>query len=110
MIDWACAAELRKEVGDEDFQEIVGIFLEEADEAVEKLHHANASAGLEDVLHFLKGSALNLGFVTFADLCKDGELMARGGQGPAVDVPAIVACYEASKNQFFSAGVKGSIA
>ena len=34
MIDWACVSELRDEVGVEDFDEVVELFLEEVDEAI----------------------------------------------------------------------------
>ena len=34
MIDWASVSELRDEVGAEDFDEVVELFLEEVDEAI----------------------------------------------------------------------------
>lgn len=34
MIDWNRAAELREEVGAEDFSEVVDLFLEECDDAI----------------------------------------------------------------------------
>ena len=107
MIDWTCAAELRAEVGDEDFREIVGLFLDEADEAIDRLPTVASGPALEELLHFLKGSALNLGFVTFSEMCKDGELKVRGGQADTVDRPAITACYQASKAEFLNAGQSG---
>ena len=37
MIDWARVSELRDEVGAEDFDEVVELFLEEVDEAIAAL-------------------------------------------------------------------------
>lgn len=96
MIDWDRVSELRDEVGAEDFDEVVEIFLDEADAEVAKLPHLSDAPGIEALLHFLKGSALNLGLSEFADRCSAGERLARDG-GTRVDVAAIVACYDASK-------------
>ena len=102
MIDWSCAAELRAEVGEEDFCEIIGLFFDETEEAIAKLRAGPAQAELESLMHFIKGSALNLGFVTLSEVCKDGELQARAGQ--AVDVQGVISCYEQSRDAFFAAG------
>ncbi len=99
MIDWVRLEELREEVGADDFCDVVEIFLEEVDEVVERLH-PDAVATLEDDLHFLKGSALNLGFDDFARLCQAGETAARNGQGATVDVGAIRECYDSSRASF----------
>ena len=37
MIDWTKVTELREEIGDEDFQEVVELFLEEVDGAGEPI-------------------------------------------------------------------------
>lgn len=99
MIDWARVAELRDEIGSDDFAEVVALFLEEADEVVARLPACADAKSLESALHFLKGSALNLGFARLAQLCQEGERLAAGG---AVDVdrPAVAATYEASKTAF----------
>lgn len=96
MIDWTRVAELRTEIGDEDFAEVVTLFLEEADEAVQGLAGCQAARALESTLHFLKGSALNLGFQTLARLCQDGERRAAAGEA-GIDVSAIASAYESSK-------------
>ena len=91
MIDWPRVTELREEVGAEDFGEVVEIFLEEVEEVIGKLEGGDRGQ-LEQDLHFLKGSALNLGFDEFsstlpgwrASLCT-----RRAADG--VDVPAIIA-------------------
>ena len=56
---------------------------------------------LESTVHFLKGSALNLGFSHFSTLCQENETAARGGD--AVDVDALKSSYAASKSEFLEA-------
>jgi hypothetical protein len=59
MIDWIRIDELRDEVGQDDFGDIVGVFFEEAQEALENLRRADTVVTLLGQLHFLQGSALN---------------------------------------------------
>ena len=102
MIDWDRVSELRDEVGAEDFDEVVELFLGEVEsELVDLLEPADAAA-LENRLHFLKGSALNLGFSAFADLCQSGETAAKSGATDGIDLPEIDACYQRSKADFLS--------
>lgn len=100
MIDWERVAQLREEVGPEDFGEVVELFLEEVDEAIRRLTQISVRDRLEEELHFLKGSALNLGFVRFGQLCQEGEKLAARGEEGAVDVGAILACYGVSRALF----------
>jgi HPt (histidine-containing phosphotransfer) domain-containing protein len=102
MIDWSRVDELRSEIGAEDFGDVVALFFEEADEVAARLAAAADRGGIEGELHFLKGSALNLGLAELAALCQAGERAARGGQGAAVDLAAILACYRASKAAFLA--------
>lgn len=100
MIDWARVSELREEIGEEDFAEVVDLFLEEVDSVIGTL-----SAGMTDLeaqLHFLKGSALNLGFRVFSELCQQGETAAAEGQGASVDVARVCSVYAASRSEFAS--------
>ena len=105
MIDWTRIAELRAEIGEDDLQEVVGLFLEETDEVVARLSGAVAASALEADLHFLKGSALNLGFSALADLCQQGERNAALGNGDAVALDMIVALYHQSKSTFLVGAV-----
>lgn len=102
MIDWNKVSELRDEIGDEDFGEVVELFLEEVDEAIEELRNGVENGHVEARLHFLKGSAMNLGFREFSMLCADGEAKAAVGETDQVDLEAVVACYEASKERFLA--------
>ena len=68
MIDWARVSEFHDEVGAEDFDEVVALFLEEVDEAIAALRDLTDLSELEPQCRFLKGSALNIGFSDFANL------------------------------------------
>lgn len=101
MIDWQRVNELRDEIGPEDFGEVVELFLEEVETVIETLRAGNRT-GLEQQLHFLKGSALNLGFSEFAALCLKGERDSAAGQSDAVDLAEILAAFDQSKVDFLS--------
>lgn len=100
MIDWARVQRLRDEVGSEDFREVVALFLEEVDEVAARLRAGPDPGRLEADLHFLKGSALNLGFADFGALCHAGEQRAAAGDAAAVDVAGLVAVYDRSRAAF----------
>lgn len=97
-MNWARVEELHDEVGEDSFIEVLDMFLEETGEVVARLAAAPDPARLEDDMHFLKGAALNLGFDGFATLCQAAEIRARSGGAASIDVPMILASYEASKN------------
>ncbi|UWQ32779.1 Hpt domain-containing protein [Leisingera sp. M527] len=101
MIDWPRVTELREEVGAEDFEEVVEIFLEEVEEVIGRLQGGDCSQ-LEQDLHFLKGSALNLGFDEFSGLCLDGERKSAQGESEDVDVAAIITNFQASRSAFLT--------
>jgi HPt (histidine-containing phosphotransfer) domain-containing protein len=100
MIDWNRVTELRDEVGLEDFGEVVELFLEEVDEVIERLEVSIDRTKLEDDLHFLKGSSMNLGFASFSSLCQTGETASANGKAETVDVGAILSSYKMSRALF----------
>ncbi|MEY8843083.1 Hpt domain-containing protein [Cribrihabitans sp. XS_ASV171] len=102
MIDWSRVAQLRGEVGAEDFDEVVALFLEEVEEVMARLRSSPGRGRLDRDLHFLKGSALSLGFQSFSRLCQEGERLAACGRPESVDIPGIVEDYERSKATFFA--------
>lgn len=61
MIDWNRVEELRSDFGEDDFVEIVALFLDEVEGKLAEMSVAPQS-DLPDGFHFLKGSAANLGF------------------------------------------------
>ena len=73
MIDWRRIDELKSEIGQEDFEEVVVLFLEEVESAIGALNPASDFESWRDSMHFLKGSAMNLGFEELASLCQKGE-------------------------------------
>lgn len=102
MIDWTKVTELREEIGDEDFQEVVELFLEEVDGAMNELRAGLPQEKWECCLHFLKGSALNLGFEAFSALCASGEAAAAGGAFDEIDIAAVITAYDQSKTTFLN--------
>ena len=100
MIDWDRVRELHSEVGAEDFAEVVDLFLAEVDEATARLAAGPDLTRLKDDLHFIKGSAYNLGFARLGALCADGEQQATAGDAAGVDVAAILDCYATSRQDF----------
>ena len=110
MIEWARLAELRAEIGDEDLADVVAMFLDEADDVVKRIQGGLPDPEMESQLHFLKGSALNLGLSDLAALCQEGERLAGQGRGSEADPARIVAIYEASKTAFLGALAEGNAA
>lgn len=102
MIDWQRVMSLKQEIGSEDFDEVVPLFLEEVSEITERLRNSPDLDQLENDLHCMKGSALNLGFSQFAALCDAGESLAAKGEAGSVDVTAILASFDTSRDAFLS--------
>lgn len=100
MIDWDRVAALREEVGPEDFDEVVDLFLDEVDEEIATLTESQNGTQLAEKLHFLKGSALNLGFTDFSSLCLKGETALAEDPECRFDVTAIESSYQLSRDHF----------
>lgn len=97
LIDWARIQDLRLEIGDDDFFEVLAMFLEETDDVVNRLLEHPDLTAVEGLLHFLKGSALNLGLTDFAEICQNGEKAAGSGMAGSVDLQKLAAVYTFSK-------------
>ena len=89
MIDWARINELKAEVGEDAVTEVVEIFFEEVDDAMEALGSAATPDALADALHFLKGSAQNVGMTDVSDACAAQEGEVRAGIRTTADMSAI---------------------
>lgn len=96
MIDQARLDELRSEIGSEDLAEVIEMFCEEVEEALQNLETLPADR-LVDQLHFLKGSALNIGLRSVSDLCRAEELRLRDSPGLRPDVGSIRSAYAHTK-------------
>jgi HPt (histidine-containing phosphotransfer) domain-containing protein len=95
MIDWRRVEELREEIGADGFVEVADMFLDEAEGAVRALLAGLPPAEVEAQLHFLKGSALNLGLSDLAAICQEGERRVSSGQ--TVDMAQVAAIWQASR-------------
>ncbi len=93
MIDWSRVADLERDFGDDDFAEVLDLFVEETDEVVARIAEGR-SADLDADLHFVKGSAENMGMAELAALCRSGEVDIAAGREP--DLGGIGAIYRAS--------------
>lgn len=99
MIAWSRVAELRDEVGVDDFDEVVDLFLEEVEEVINRLRGGDVSQLASD-MHFLRGSAMSLGFATFSEHCHVAERLAANGRAGEVNIADILATYDESKRAF----------
>lgn len=101
MISWTRVNELRDEVGHSDFDEVVEIFLEEVEEIIDRLESNPDPTTFEQDLHFLKGSALNLGFRALSDICRDSELAINAAQAD-INMASVITTYKSSKTEFLA--------
>ncbi|MGB0959398.1 MAG: Hpt domain-containing protein [Halocynthiibacter sp.] len=97
MINWDRVTELVNEIDAEDFQEIVTLFLEEVEDAMEEIQDIEAPSDLRDKIHFLKGSMLNLGFEDVGRFCQAAEANL---PATPVDLALLATKYQASKVEF----------
>lgn len=93
MIDWIRIRQLRSEIGEDGFAEVLDIFLDEVAETLTDLVNLPEGPDRLARLHFLKGSALNLGFQELANLCRTAE-----ADQSAVSPQQIVAAFDAAKD------------
>ncbi len=70
MIDWERIEDLRREVGQKDFADVVGLFFEEIDCSLPEVFELTEPDEIRDLLYFIRDSALNLGFFELARLCE----------------------------------------
>lgn len=104
MIDWERINELMNDIGKECFAEVAGVFMEEVAEVIARLKINPTPDNLEEELHFLKGSALNLGFMTLSTLCHKGEQQAANKDYFAI---SLVPIFEACDKSFAEFNAKG---
>lgn len=87
MIDWAHLYGLRADIGSEAFSEVIGMFLVEADDTMDKLARPGSDIGL--LLHMLKGTACAVGMTDLAMHCRDSERRVAIGAMPAIEETAL---------------------
>lgn len=79
-IDPARTEEMLDLFGVEGFRELLDMFAEETAAVVARLDASGEAVGLAEDLHFLKGSAANLGLLRLATLCAGAEDALRSGR------------------------------
>lgn len=104
MLDWDRVNELRDEIGEEDLADVLSLFLEEVEERLGQLD-AGSSAPLADDLHFVKSSALNIGFSALAEMSAGMETAARAGAASA-DIAALRSCFQSARDALQSGGIR----
>ncbi len=107
MISWDRVRELRDEIGVDDFAEVVDLFLEEVEGVLDRLKREPDPRSYEADLHFLKGSALNLGFEALGALCRDSEMRAAASQVGEAEIAQVFKVYENSKAEFLTQHTAG---
>jgi histidine phosphotransfer protein HptB len=90
MLDLDQLETLRAEIGADGFAEVADLLVCEIADGITALGTQPTGADLSAQFHYLKGSALNLGFRDFAALCAQGE------QGFPVDTAALQQVFDAS--------------
>lgn len=85
MIDWSRVEELRRSFGPDGMSEVLAIFVEETEEALEGIDDLPPEAVAARV-HFLKGSAGNMGMVALERLCRGIEYDLSSGSPVEFDV------------------------
>ncbi|TCP40269.1 Hpt domain-containing protein [Rhodovulum marinum] len=106
MIDWTRVEELRSEVGEDAFDEVLDLFLEEVDEVMNRLRETPDPECLPADLHFVRGSALNLGLKDFCAICQGIE--HRLARGESVELGKLLDCYAESKSLLMAQGRAGT--
>jgi HPt (histidine-containing phosphotransfer) domain-containing protein len=90
MIDHDRLTALRADIGDDDFADVVLMFMAEIGERLDTLRDLAGGAS-EDDFHFLRGCAANLGFSGMVDSCLAAEDACRAGRAP--DIAAVQAAF-----------------
>ncbi|MDA0962281.1 MAG: Hpt domain-containing protein [Proteobacteria bacterium] len=100
MIDWTRIAQLRRDIGEEDFDEVIDIFVDEVEGIIDRLRDAASPEQIADDLHSLKGSASNLGFTAVTQVCSAGAVRALCPDQGGFDPTELLQTYEVSKACF----------
>tara|TARA_R110000787_G_scaffold40444_2_gene100521 strand:- start:9563 stop:9934 length:372 start_codon:yes stop_codon:yes gene_type:complete len=103
MIDWAYVNGLRAGIGKDSFNEIVQVFFDETEDTLKRLEDAHRPIDITEELHFLQGSALNMGFVGFSAECRKSHDMSTDNADDMRHTAGLLATYGKSKTLFLSA-------
>ena len=96
MVNWDRINELREEVGNDDLAEVLALFCEEVEDVLEELGTVPSDA-LPSRLHFLKGSALNIGLEGVSSLCQSEERRLSENPASQPEIQAIRCAYATAR-------------
>jgi histidine phosphotransfer protein HptB len=102
MINWDRVNELKQDIGVEEFDEVVDLFLDEVESVINPMRKGFQHRNIEGDMHFLKGSALTIGFRRLGQMCSDCEKLAASGSAAQVSIDEILAMFDASKVAFLA--------
>ena len=109
LINWSRIEALKEDVGREDVKEVIDLFINEIQQVIDKIPAQMEAENIADDLHFLKGSALSLGFQELSCVCQTGyEAFSKTPRG-AFEIDNVRACFETSKAEF-DAKLDGALA
>ncbi|RRH78018.1 Hpt domain-containing protein [Falsigemmobacter faecalis] len=89
--------DLRADVGDEGFADLIVLFLEETDGVISRMIDKGPEKDPAADYHFLKGAARNLGLDGFSALCHEAEIAAGQGLQLAISPDALDAAWQDSR-------------
>lgn len=101
MINWDQLRDLWTELGADEFSEVLELFLDEVEGTTLRLSKDDSDRLSRD-MHYLKGSALNLGFTDFAQMCSRNEVLATEGNLDGIDLEELSDLYARSKRHLFA--------
>lgn len=91
--------DLKSDVGDEGFAELILLFLEETDDVIARITAAGHGTDPAADYHFLRGAARNLGLDDFSQLCHEAEIAAGRGLTGTLPPGALDAAWRDSRAQ-----------
>lgn len=100
MIDWQRVQELQDEIGPDDMQEVIELFVLEVEEALVELKPTLNAKDLAKALHFLKGCSMNIGFQVVVNLCRHLEDAAANGAIRPEDLQNLKTTFQESRLKF----------
>ncbi|WP_420592024.1 Hpt domain-containing protein [Bacterioplanoides sp.] len=97
------AFDMLKEVMDDEFPDLLRVYIEDSDSRLPLLHQALAAAdasALRELAHSFKGASSNISALPLADLCFSLESAAKNGELSGLDqvISAIEQEYSTVKN------------
>ena len=102
VINWTHLSELRADMGDETFAEVINLFLQEVQSGIERLSRERSASDLVSEFHMLKGSALSLGLTDLANICANAESMANAGQVDCFQPDELSTVFHTSRSELLS--------